>query len=230
MTALAIRVLAAVRCAGAVLVARPHGVIHLHVGSLTRSGLAVSPAARPYCGTRSKRLSVVADRNTLEQIRTVGLGGRRFCRTCTARVPARLAWAGPLVSRDDHLAAYDGLTVEDLRIAAAWARTIDETHEVGYLAQLLHGGTPLLRPKTAGAALDLYELHAAIVGRRRQLESAALTDEQRAERAAARQAETDQRRLVEAGRRRQAAVDRANDRANRGAYLMPHERELLRTG
>lgn len=223
MIAPGIRVLAALR-GGAVLVARPRGVVHVYDGDLTRSGRAVPGGARPFCGTRSRRLRVVGRADSLP---TFPGAGRRFCRSCTDRLPAALGVEARsvLISRDDWLAAYAALTVEDLLVAAAWCRTVDETHQVGVLTQMLFGPKPL-RPKTP-AQEQLQRLHDAAVERRKVLRDLEMTDEERAARAARQEVETENFKRIQSARRSAAALNKAVDRRLRGQYLMPHERNLL---
>lgn len=222
MIAPGVRLVAALRF-GAVLVARPRGVVHVHDGRLTPNG-SVPASVRPFCGTRSRRLRVVGTVDAMPNL----IGGRRFCRSCTRRLPAalgrRVSEPGP---RDEWLATYDGLTVEDLTVAARWTRTVDETYQVDRLALMLHGPKPL-RPATAEQCA-LRDLHDLIEKRRRDLTRAAQTPEERAEAEARREAADHDRRRLAAARSKDAAVARAVERRERGQYLMPHERELLGT-
>ncbi|UUW88352.1 hypothetical protein [Pimelobacter simplex] len=227
----ALRVLAAV-ANGAVLVGRPHGVVHVHHGDLTRSGRAVPAACRPVCGIRSRRLRVFIDATQVGRL--VGFttttgddltiltrgGARRLCRTCTAMLPARLGGgSGALVSREDWLSAYGDLTTADLLVSAAWARTVDETHQVQFVAQMLFGSRH-----------QAPEVHTAIEDRRKVLVAATRTSEEVAANRAYRVAEDHNRRLIATARRHQDLVERAQRKRRHGRYLMPHEREALATG
>jgi hypothetical protein len=225
MIAPGIRVLAALR-GGAVLVARPRGVVHVYPGHLTRTGRAVPGSARPFCGTRSRRLRVVGRAGSLPSFPGAG---RRFCRSCTDRLPAALGVDGrsALVSRDDFLTAYAALTVQDLMVATSWCRTVEETHQVGHLVLILFGPKPL-RPATSDE-LQLREVHDAIEHRRHALRDAELTDDERAARAANREAKAFEAARIQSARRSAAALDKAMDRRLRGQYLMPHERDLLQS-
>ncbi|KAB2806950.1 hypothetical protein F9L07_28370 [Pimelobacter simplex] len=226
-----LRVLAAV-ATGAVLVGRPRGVVHVHRGDLTRSGHAVPATARPVCGVRSRRLRVFLDATQVGRL--VGFtgaagddltiltrgGARRLCRTCTALLPARLGGgSGALVSREDWLTAYAGLTTSDLLVAASWARTVDETHQVQHVTQMLFGSRH-----------QAPELHKAIEARRQALVAATRTADEIAAARAYRAAEDHNRRLLLTARRTEALVERAQRKRRAGRYLMPNEREALATG
>jgi hypothetical protein len=161
-----------------------------------------------------------------------GQAGRRFCRSCTDRLPAALGAdsRSVLVSRDDWSAAYAGLTIEDLMVAAAWCRTVDETHQVGRIALMLYGPKPLRHAvATVPKGARVLALHEAIEKRRDRLRNAELTDAERAAQVARREAETAERQRIQSARRSAAVLDKAMDRRARGGYLMPHERELLQS-
>jgi hypothetical protein len=207
-----------------VLVARPHGVVHFYPGALTRSGAAVPAAARPFCGTRTRRLQVVA--RTVADVADA-VAGRRFCRSCTHRLPARLG-AGRdlrLDTREQWVEAYADLTVADLRLAAAWCRTVEETYQVASLLMQVHGPKPI-RPKTDDGR-ELLAAYDAVEDRRHLLTAAAMTDAERAAVAAARETDLFNRRLAEKQRRKSIAVEKAHARQRAGSYLLPHERELV---
>lgn len=205
--------------AGAVLVARPRGVVHVHTGPLTRSGRHA--AARPLCGAVTRRLAVVGRASSDLPAAVEAAGRRRFCRTCLRMLPARLGSTQQLVTRDDWIEMFADLTVADLHLAARWARTVDETYQVMRLLGCLHGPKP---PR--GPLADAYD---QVTKRRHKLTLAAMTDDERAAVHAARDTEAFNRRLAERTRRCDIAVERAQDRARRGRFLTPHERELLDT-
>ncbi len=217
----ALRILAAV-ANGAVLVGRPHGVVHIHAGALTRGGCSVPRGERPYCGVRTRRLRVLG---TTTADLTAAIAGRRFCRTCVTMLPARLGGGpGALVTRDDWIAAYGDLTVADLHLAALWSRTVDETYQV--MSVLRQHGSKPIRP-TTDAGRALLAAYDAVLDRRRRLTSAAMTDDERAAVRDAREAELFSRRRAEKQRRKGIAIEKAQERARSGSYLFPHERQLL---
>lgn len=224
--ALGVRITAALH-GDVVLVARPRGVVHLHAGAVTRSGGSVPAGTRPLCGVRSRRLRVLgAD---LAAATGVAATGRRFCRTCTTLLPPRLGRAVRLVSRDDWIAAYDGvLTVADLHLAARWSREVWETEQVDRLLMALHGPKPPHRKAAVAlGALELLDAYEAAAKRRERLVAAAMTDEQRAEAADLQDAARFNSRLVRQAQRREIALARLLERQTAGSYLYPHERELL---
>ncbi|TQK68267.1 hypothetical protein [Nocardioides sp. SLBN-35] len=217
----ALRILAAV-AAGAVLVGRPRGVVHVHAGALTRSGRAVPAAVRPYCGVRTRRLRVLA--TTTGDV-TTAIAGHRFCRTCVTLLPARLGGgSGVLVTRDDWAEAYGDLTVADLHLAASWARTVDETYQVMTVLRQ-HGPKPIRPTTDDGRALAAA--YDAVIARRRKLTSAAMTDDERAAVREAREVELFNRQHAEKQRRKNVAIEKAQQRALSGGYVTPGDRELL---
>lgn len=217
----ALRTLAALR-AGAHLVGRPTGVAHIYQGALTPSGRYVPSKAATVCRAATRRLTV------LEGAAALG-PGRRVCRRCQVLLPPSLGveTGKQLTTRDEWSAAYAHLTVGDLVLAAAWCRTVEETHQVGYVTTLVHGPQPFRQPAVGAEGRALFDLHSRVLFRRRQLVAAARTPEEieEARRRAEDQAEDDAR--IQAARRRQVAIDQAVDRRNRGGYLTPHERQLV---
>lgn len=219
--AVGLRVVAALR-SGASGVARPHGVVHLYSGPCTRSGRAVPRARRPLCGVRTRRLSVV-----VRPGRMVELGGRRFCRRCTTALPAQR-----LVSRDDWVQAFRSLTVADLAQAARWCRSVDETHQVATLASRLFG-PPLLhvkRPTVQQSELVRLDDLILTVRRDREIRDRTPADLLRleGERAAAHDAAAASLRIAEA-RRQEDRLSRAVASARRGGYVMPWDRDLIKS-
>lgn len=217
----ALRVLAAIH-SGAVLVGRPHGAVHVHPGDLTRSGRAVPASVHPFCGVRSRRLRVLAT-SSVEV--PAALTGRRFCRSCTTRLPVRLGTAVELVTREDRETAFGDLTVADLRLAGIWCRTPDETYQVQSLLMLVHGPKPI-RPTSAGGQ-ELLAAYDAIKDRRDYLVEQARTDDEIAAVRATREAAAHNRALVEKNRRREIAIEKAAEVALAGGYVLPHQRDLL---
>ncbi|MCR1785362.1 hypothetical protein KVF89_22670 [Nocardioides carbamazepini] len=233
----ALRILAAV-AGGAMLVGRPRGVVHVYSGALTRSGRAVPAAARPVCGVRTRRLRVLVTPETRDRLvghATVTPAGdlagrnRRFCRTCVAVLPARLGGgSGALVTRDDWVAAYSDLTVVDFGLATAWARTVEETHQLSTVLSQVHGPKPARPAKyRTPAEEELVAAYDAVNVRRRHLTVAAMTDDERAAVQAVRDTEMFNRRLTERQRRKAIAVENAQERARSGGYITPRDRELL---
>lgn len=210
VVALAVRVVAAV-ADGAHLAHRPTGVVHIVSGPLTPSGRFAAAGARTACHprTRTRRLSVIERLGG-----TFDLHGRRFCRRCTA---ALCQDTPRLVSRDDWQASFGHLTAHDLLQAAAWTRTVAECHQVGYLASVVLG------PGNTRQADQL------LARRRNVLARAERTPEEVEAAAARREAQQLEDARVLAARTATARLNRALDRRTRGAYLMPHERELLDT-
>lgn len=208
----ALRVLNALH-AGAVLVARPRGVVHIHTGRLSRNGHAVPSTERPMCRARTRRLTVVGhDSGDI----LPAVAGRRFCRTCIKILPPRLGYDMPLLSRDDWLTAFSALTIDDLWIATGWIWTVDEAHQVSRVLQMVHGpGHTALRR--------------AINDRRRARQAANRSTEDIAHVQALRKAEQHDRSLVDTARRLEVARDRALERNRAGAYLMPWERQHVTT-
>lgn len=211
-----LRLVAAVR-AGALLVARPRGVVHVAAaGPLTPSGRALPRASRTVCRGRTGRLYLFTPGVT-----GVAGSGRRFCRRCTAALPVSLGTAvDELRTRDHDIAAYGHLTADDLTIAASWCRTVEETHQVGRIGLIVLGPAPIRRDTPVAA------FESTLIARRKSLAAAALSPEEREAAVAAREADVAKSARVNAGRAKQAVIDRITDRANRGHYLLPHEREL----
>jgi hypothetical protein len=228
-----IRVLAAVR-GGAHLVHRPRGVVHVHRGPLTPSGRYAAAAHRTVCGTRTRRLSVLEAPGG-----QLGLGGRRFCRRCTAVLPPSLGTAVQHpVTREDWALAFGHLTLDDFVTALswsgchrdapldAWAAAAAGTHTLGFLLSVVHGPQPIRRPQDPNRA-RLYELHAAIVTARRRFENNARTPAEREQAIRDREAEELERIRVQAGRRKEDRRAVLTDRRNRGSYLTTWERDFL---
>lgn len=228
-----LRVLAAVR-AGAHLAHRPHGVVHVHTGPLTPSGRYAAAAGRTVCGTRTRRLVVLDTAGG-----RVELGGRRFCRRCTAVLPTSLGTAVQHpVNRDDWLTAFGALTLDDFAAALAWSgcrrdatgdawtAAAAATHTLGFLLSVVHGPKTFRRPADEHGG-QLHDLHVAIETARRTFERNALTPEQREQVARAREADDLERTRLNAARRREDQHARLVDRRNRGSYLTPWERDQL---
>jgi hypothetical protein len=222
--ALAIRLVSALR-AGALLVTRRRsGVAHVYCGRVTASGRFAAAGNRALCGVRSRRLTVLP-----AGVEALGPRKLRLCRRCAPLlpdVPAGSPYAGRLlVAFDDQAAAFAHLTVDDFTVAAAWCTTVEETHQVGRLMQLVLGPTPL-QPAT-----EAEHRHRAaeqvLLRRRRHLTTAAMSPEEREAQRLQREAEDAERIRVNEARRRLDRVDRAQDRALRGSCLTPYERGLL---
>lgn len=132
-----------------------------------------------------------------------------------------------LVTRADWIAAYRHLTVDDLAQAARWTRTTGECHQVSMVLTQVTGPKPM-RPTTEQARV-LIGVHNDLNRRRRQLAEAEKTAEELAADHARREAEVDETRRITDARRRAGREAYATDKARRGGYLMPHERDWLRT-
>ena len=208
----ALRVLAAVR-SGAHLAGRPRGVVHLYSGPLTRSGRFVPAAGLTVCRAATRRLTVV---EPPLPSKAPDLGGRRFCRRCTAALPPSLGVAVQQpVSRDDWAAAYGHLTVDDLVLAARWTQSTGECHQVGLVASIVLG------PQGKRPVDD------AIKARRPKLVAAERTEQERAENHARRDAaDAEHARIIRADRedRRRSRI---HERRRHGGYLTPWERQLI---
>ncbi len=227
--ALGLRAVAADRN-GAALARRPRSrVVHIvPPGPLTPSGRFLPLAARTVANESLKRLQV--EFTPLPDLQAAGL---RFCRHCTATsaLPPSLGVAVQIPDvpsegtmddfRDAIRTAYGHLTPADLLTAARWCRTVEECHQLGTVASVLFG------PAQATKDPVRHELENTINGRRRALNTAALSPEEKADRAADRDEELRQARLAAESRRLATAADRVESRAARGAYLMPHERDLI---
>jgi hypothetical protein len=208
----------------ALLVARPTSpVLHIYAGPLTLSGRWVPSSRRTACRAHTRRLTVLARTGA-----TLELGGRRVCARCSARLFAVARRAEQPVTREQWLVAYAGVTLGDLATGLAVASTTDETHSLGFVAKLLHGAPPVRRDLAATLRhAAVFDLHAEIVARRRALIAAGRTPEEIEAAQRQREAEAFNDQLIQQARRRDAAIDRAVDRRNRGGFLLPHERQLV---
>lgn len=227
MIAPALRLVAAV-ANGARLVGRPHSpVLHLYRGPLTPSGSSVPQAGRTVCRARTRRLSV------LEPSPSPGLDlhGRRVCRRCMPLLPAALGRSAEVdgfVRMDDWKRTYADLTPGMFEQAGRWARTVEESHQIGMVASLVHGEKPRApRVRLNPAQVQLADMHAAIEARRRDLVAAERSPEERATNERVRQLEAHDRQRTREARTQEAARTRAQDRARRGRYLAPWERQLV---
>ncbi|MBS45335.1 MAG: hypothetical protein CMH83_19625 [Nocardioides sp.] len=134
------------------------------------------------------------------------------------------------VGRDAWAAAYSHLTPADLTIAARWCETVDQTHEVGRVIQIVLGPKPAGSPaRLAGDRLAVHTAHQAVEDRRRRLAIVERTDAERAELRRIQDLDQVDRERLAATARRDAQVDRARYRAARGQYMPPWERDLLAT-
>lgn len=114
------------------IVARPAGVLHAYVGTLTPAGRCPR-GARPACGVRTRALREVP----LAEVRR-----RRVCGRCHAHLD-RLGKAGEVGTqprtRSQLLTAYAGVTAFDLAVDAWRAETSADVERVEWLALLLVG-------------------------------------------------------------------------------------------
>lgn len=229
MIAPGLRLVAAMR-AGARLAGRPGAgrVWHVYTGPVTASGRFVPAAGRPLCGARTRRLGL------LEPTASLGLdlAGRRVCRRCTAVLPPSLGHSTRkrLLTRGDWVAAYDHLTLTDLEQAAAWTRTVAECHQVATVVSQTMGPKPLTPPaRRTSEQTRLVDLHDFLNARRRHLAEVEKTTEEQAADQATRERDAEAYRRITDARRRAGREAYATDKARRGEYLMPHERDWLRT-
>jgi hypothetical protein len=200
-------------------------VVHLYSGPLSPSGRYAAAGGRTVCHARTRRLTVLE--------RDLGLldHGRRVCHRCVARLTSLAGRATQPVSRDQFLAVYRGTTLRDLALMLAIATTVDETHRIGFLAQLLFGTPPVRRPVELSPRQAYYDLHAAVLRRRRDLHNATRTPEELQAAAQRREAEEFNAKVLEAGRRQTARIDRLSRYSREGRYLTGRERaEIGMTG
>lgn len=219
-----LRVVAAF-AAGAAPAARTRSrVVHLYVGKPSRSGRYASTKGRVVCGVRCLRLPLLSPGSDVAD-----LGGRRFCRRCTSLVPTSLGTdVHRLVAREDIAAAYGHLTIRDLRTAARWTTSVDDTHLVARVAAVVLGPPKMFGRRSADEQA-VFDLDRFIIRRRDQLRARELTAEEIEDRRARQEADSVRDAAVLASRRKSDAMDRALDRRNRGAYLTPWERQLVNT-
>ena len=202
------------------LVGRPHSpVLHVYVGPTTPSGQFVPRSCRTVCRTRTRRLKVLPRTGS-----RLDLAGRRVCGRCSACLLSPGRQAGQPISRDQWLAAYRHVTLADLATATALATTSDETHRVGFIAGLVHGPSPVRRPRDLTKLQARFDLEQEILRRRRHLRTAERTPEEIAADAMRREAEDHNNALIAKARRKEDRHARALDRMNRGQYLAPWER------
>lgn len=222
--AASLRLVAAVR-AGAHLVARPRGVVHLApAGPLTPSGSALPRSARTVCRGRTGRLYVFTS-----GVSGVQASGRRFCRRCTASLPVSLgSGVERLQARADDESAYGHLTIEDFTTAAAWCRTVAETHQVGRIALVVHGSSPTRQPADQSSpAYGMWVFEQTLLARRRSLTARSLTPEELDAATAKREQKTFNDDLARRARSRAAHLDRLHHMANQGRYLTAVERNEI---
>ncbi len=207
----------------AVLVARPHGVVHVSTDPLTPSGRYLTSGGRTVCRARTRRLAVLP-RGEAARI----FQERRVCARCIAHFADVPGVNGHSLPRDVEKDTFGHLTIANLRTVLRSCTIADQTHHVGRLALMLFGPEPLA-PKTrrTPAQQELVDLHAEIRAVRHRLVAAERTEEERADILARRADETHNIQLQRQQTRRAAAVATAQERQRAGRYLTPHERELL---
>lgn len=225
MIALGLRVVAACR-GGALIGYRPNSpAAHLVPGGqATLSGAWVRSTTPPLCGQRTRKLRVGG---LPLQVVTAG---RRFCRRCTTRLPWSLGRvAGDVMHRAEIHAAYGHLTIADLRLAAAWTVTVEDTHLVGRVSTELFGRAPMVRPDPARDPdrAALWRLNQYLVKRRDRLREAELTVEARADLAAVQDQRLYERGLIAAQQRRDVATEVALERDREGKYLSGRQQWLI---
>jgi hypothetical protein len=225
---------------GAHLVVRPRGfVVHVAAaGPLTPSGRSLPRSARTVCRCRAGRWHLYG-----AGVAGVAAAGLRFCRRCTAVLPASLGTnVTELVSRDDTQTAYGHMSVDDFAAVVAmqlcrpasaspeqFAQAVEESHQIGRVLSVVHGPAPVSRPATEGPAQVLHDLHQEIARRRKAFRARALTSDEQEIADRSRIAKADDVLRLNHAAREARAVARAQDRVTRGQYLTPHERELLNT-
>lgn len=214
-------------------VARMHGVLagrrrsavyHVYVGPTTPTGRSPR-GVRPVCSARTRPLTILRRCGV-----TVDVHGRRMCANCSARLTAMARRAEQPPSNVDQRKAFfeaTGVTSSDLVVALAVASSVEETHAIANVTNLLFGPASFRRPKAAGKAQARYDFEAELLRRRRSLATAELTPEERDAIEAKREAEAMRDEQIRAQRTKDDQMNRALDRRIRSAYLMPHERELL---
>lgn len=222
--AVGLRVVAALAAGARPAARRRSRVVHLYIGRPSRTGRFASVTGRCLCGVRTLRLPLLERTSWV-----LDLGGRRFCRRCTSLLPTSLGTdVHRLAGAEDRKAAYGHLTIQDLRLAAAWTRTVDETYAVATIASTVHGPchpSAMKRPTTPGDAQDRYDLEVEILARRDKLRAAERTpDEIHAART---------RREMQAAETERVRLDRLRDqqtathhqRIRDGRYTTAWERE-----
>ncbi|WP_300680684.1 hypothetical protein [Nocardioides sp.] len=218
----ALLLVAALR-SGSVLAERPGSAAVARRLRPTADGKAVAHVCTtgrllPVCGARTRRLAQLPD-----GVAVLG-SDRRVCRRCTAR----LAGGAPVTTtRAEMDAAFGNLTVEDLAAIAGWARSVEESHQIGRVLMMRFGCAPRNPTTAEGKALRAVELD--LYRHRRKLESAERSPEERARIVAQREAEQYDRDVIRAARIQQDRVDIAVARRAQDRYLPTWERELLPT-
>lgn len=224
----AARTLPAGRCDTVSLVARPGGVVHVAVSPLTPSGRFIPVAARAVCRTHTRRLSVVQRR---AGGRTPDISGRRVCVRCITSLTATVdlpGLDGRPMTRAQEVEAFELLTPAVLAEVATTLTSVEQTHELGRLASVLHG-QPSMKPSAFRTEVEaeVADLHDLIHRTRRRLTSEAMTPEERDTVARAREQQHLEDQLLLAARRRADARDRAVDRQRGGLYVAPWEERAV---
>lgn len=227
MTSAADMVLAARRlpagCRAVLTLAHRPGspVVHVYLGPVTPSGRFAGAGGRTVCHQHTRRLTV------LDRDLTLLDHGRTVCARCRTRLASLAAGLGRLVSRDDHLAAFRGSTLRDLVLALALCRSVDETHRVSFIGQLLFGPPPVRRPVEVSPQQAWHDLSVAIVATRHALAKAGRTPEELEAIRQQREADEFNAKVLEAGRRQTARIDKLTRRATAGQYLTGKERDEI---
>lgn len=216
--ALGLRVVAALAAGARPAARRRSPVVHLYIGSPSRSARFASAAGRVLCGVRTLRLPLLEGGSS-----TFDLGGRRFCRRCTSLLPTSLGTdVHRLVARTDIEIAYGHLSLPDLATAAAWTRTVDETHQVGRVLSVVLGA-PQLYGTRGVYEQRVFDVHQALIQRRSDMNAIASAEENRQ----VREDEAADRRQTRVSRSKAAARERATERQRAGLYVTARDKELL---
>jgi len=133
-----------------------------------------------------------------------------------------------VVTRDDRVTAYGHLSIQDLRLAAAWTRTVDETYAVATIASTVHGHcnpTAIRRRPDAGPARDRYDLEVELIARRDKLRTAELSPDEIHAARTRREMQNDETERARLSRIDAHRTAQHQDRINNGRYTTPWERD-----
>lgn len=154
---------------------------------------------------------------------------RRVCVRCIkAMLPTAPGLDGAPLPRDVEAQLYSFLTIPNLHAVLRSCTTVDQTHMVGRLALMLFGPKTMRPParRSQGQAA-VADLHDAIHNTRARLVAETRTPEERAALRQQRDTQVFNDALTARQRKRAAAVDKALERARRGGFLTPYERQLV---
>lgn len=215
------------RLHGVLAVRRHSDVFHIYVGTTTPGG-RTTRSARPVCNAHTRPLTILRRCGV-----TVDTHGRRMCARCSARLSAIAHRAEqPPLNLDAEKTFWQatGIDSPDLVVALAVASTVEETHAIARVTNLLKGPvhtTVTPRPEAAGKEQARWDFEQQLLKRRRELRAAELTPEQRETAAVKRDVATAREQQIAAARQKQDRLNRALARRLNGQYLMPHQKQLL---